>query len=137
MPVAYRYARAQEILFGQEPGPLLSSKLNRWLHEQHLEKTGYKVSLTNLNRDQLPELILRLQETEGSCPRLSGCTHFILADTDEGLFTIGEFRASKVSTGELYKGVRDLIVCNDPWNDFECLTYRWSPETSSYLPSEK
>ncbi len=130
--------QAQEsLVFDHEYGPLISGKISRWLKNNNLEKETYDISLAHLNNDRVPEILLRLTRDDHTCPEFSGCRIYVFGDTEKELLSIGKFRALRVSLGkDRTNGIRDLIACVNPWNDFDCIPYKWSTKDSFYVRQE-
>ena len=124
---------AEFINFGDKPDALLSKRLAKWLEDQGMEGSEYGLARIHLNSDKVPETIIRFYNNNGGCLPLSGCRHFALAEVDGKLVAIGEFNALSVGRQESpQSGISDLMVCNNPWNDFDCRIYRWDAEAGSY-----
>ncbi len=91
----------------------------------------------DLNGDNFPEYIVSQPELTGECPPETGCDYYVLGQAGNGLIEIARFKAFRVRTeavqGRLYK---ELLVHNDPLNDFGFTRFVWVPEKARYLPYE-
>jgi hypothetical protein len=126
--------RAQEsLVFHKSAGTLLDKKISEWLKTEVQKNGHHEVALRNLNNGSLKEIILRFKDAGGSCSKLNGCLYYIIADTPEGLLRIGKFYAHKIKiAADSTKGVKNILACQNPWNDYDCQKYAWDDKTGKY-----
>lgn len=118
----------------KDPGAVTALRLEEWIKKKNLEDFPLEVSMEYLNQDQIPELIVKILRDDMTCPGLSGCKYFVLADAKDELIDIAEFTAHSISIEDKKeKGVRNLTVCKNPWDDFDCTGYVWSGKDGSYI----
>ncbi|MCB9982129.1 MAG: hypothetical protein H6861_00425 [Rhodospirillales bacterium] len=97
----------------------------------HLGKdiSGLDIAEADLNGDGLNEFIVRTKD----CAQTERCNHIILGETDDTVLDLGKIEALRIMLGNDYEhGVRNLLVFDNPENDFAFTLYRWDDEQSRY-----
>lgn len=94
-------------------------------------KEHIDIATIDLNEDGLNEFITKPKGCDGLCD------FKILADVDGTLLSLGTLAAHNLLLGNAYShGVRDLLVFNDPANDYNYTVYVWESEHSQYMMRE-
>lgn len=90
----------------------------------------------DLNGDDVPEYIVRLTDTYFMCNNM-GCHHGVVAVDENGVTRLGYFQYAELDVStEKTAGVKDLLVYDNPLNDFAPTVYKWDNESSEYLRFE-
>lgn len=117
---------AAEILLFNENIPQSSL---RKIQQFHSDSEHIDIAKIDLNGDGLHEFITR----ESACIRNQKCQFYILAENEAGITPLGSFTGYRLLPGnEFRNGVRNLVVYNNPLNDFDYTLYTWHAESSSY-----
>lgn len=85
---------------------------------------SYLLAPIDLNDDALPEYVVK----PASCAKGTLCSHHIIVFQDRQPIELGQFDAHKILiSGKKDYGIRQIIVYNNSYNDFENSTARWNP----------
>lgn len=89
-----------------------------------------KIAKADLNQDNVSEYIVKTD----LCPlNRNLCTFVLLADNTGELINLGHFNAKTVTLSTGKTGQRELLVYQNPLNDFDHNLYTWSPEETRYV----
>ena len=124
-------AEAAEALRFDSSIPRSSFESIKHFSNNALDKSisGIDIAEADLNQDGLSEFILRSK----SCKTLPVCRFDILAETDEGIVSLGTIQGKNLLLGnEFTHGVRNILLFEEAMNDFDYELYTWHPELSSY-----
>ncbi len=104
------------------------------LHLETYLKT-YEAAPADLNGDGLKEFILKNKD----CKAQTLCEYKVLAYSHSETLTLAEFKAQQIALSDHYtSGVRDILVYNNPLNDYAHTIYAWNAANSKFVekPSE-
>ena len=120
--------RANESLRFQAPVSYKEKQVVSFVTEQDkTAQTAYVLTPIDLNDDAIFEYIVRPQGAD-ICRPNKLCPHFIIAFQERQPIMIGQFDAHKMLvSGKKDYGIRQIIVYNNSYNDFENSTARWTP----------
>ncbi|MEZ5813808.1 MAG: hypothetical protein R3E13_03675 [Alphaproteobacteria bacterium] len=93
---------------------------------------NFDIGKTDLNNDGLDEFITRSK----NCEKTLKCRFYIFAETNDSILSLGTFEGKNLLLGNEFRhGIRNLLIFNNPSNDFDYHLYTWHPETSAYRKS--
>lgn len=119
-------------------GPLYDKIAEEFKEETKIEELPDNVPLLgiheqDLNGDGEPEYIVRITDTFFKCNNI-GCHHGVVAITGDEVKRLGYFEYAEVDISqEETDGVKDLLVYDNPMNDFSPTVYKWDSEQEMYL----
>lgn len=88
---------------------------------------AYDVAGTDLNDDGLDEFILKSKTCDQKC------RFAVVAENNRKIIPLVSIEAANVVLGnEFEHGVRNLLVFENPNNDFDYVLYTWHPLSSTY-----
>ncbi len=95
-------------------------------------KNSFKIAAIDLNNDFIDEYIVTPNSPQ-FCDKNRLCPYHIIAFAKDDALLIGRFDAHKIliSDKKTY-GIRNIIVYNDTYNDFQNKTARWNPFSFTY-----
>ena len=130
--------KKQIVYFNDTPGALTMFKLREWMSQNPYTVQNASYALVHLNNDASPEIMVRLPNFHGECSKLRGCQYLLFAQGNDELVLLGSFEAFTVYVeGQTPDGLKNLIVCDNPWNDFDCRTYTYQAGQGKYGFNEK
>ncbi|MCB1652202.1 MAG: hypothetical protein KDI46_09125 [Alphaproteobacteria bacterium] len=92
-----------------------------------------EIAYIDLNEDGIDEMMLK----EKSCTGQKICTISILARAPGKLHSLGKIEGKNVAIAQSYNhGIRDLMVYDDPDNDYKYDLYVWNPQETRYKLKE-
>lgn len=106
--------------------------LSDWLaRETGLEIDAYAIASADLNRDGMPEYVLKPLK----CYDPKGfCTFLILADAQKNMVLLGKISAKNLALGDSYhSGVQDILAFLSNNNDYEYDIFVWDPPSMAYV----
>ena len=108
-------------------------KITSYIHAQNND-VATDIAPIDLNDDGLYEFIVK----DKSCTmQHKFCQFYILAEGASEAIEIGNITARDLAVAEKQSsGVRNLLVFQDPVNDYTSAVYVWEPERSRYILSE-
>lgn len=127
-------AQSSELLRFAEPEAAFKAVLFLSGDRHGVSKDSHLFAKIDLNADGAPEYIAK----EKSCAGF--CDYKVLAQQGRGgqggaatIVMLGEFHAKDILIGNGYThGIRNLLVFNNPQNDFRPDLYIWNPGASRY-----
>lgn len=97
--------------------------------KEHNDALGveYLLAPIDLNNDAIDEYIIKPKSMK-DCPARPLCSYQIIAHQNHKPILIGQFDAHKVRIGDKKTyGIRQVILYNEPHNDFKTATALWNP----------
>ena len=95
------------------------------------QSSSFKIAHADLNEDGLDEHIL----SEKNCSLNNHfCEHIILSESQGKAVILGKVKARNIVLDNSFtNGVRDLLVYNNPKNDYDTSRYGWNALQSTYV----
>lgn len=92
---------------------------------------AFKAAVSDLNEDGTEEYVV----TETDCTsNTKFCRSFILSNAEANSVVLGRVDAKNLVLSNTYTdGVRDLLVYNNPKNDYDYTELQWNARESSYV----
>lgn len=119
------------------PPTIQHSKIQRFLKEkdpQAIERSSYLYAKTDLNNDDIPEIILKDKNCE---KQRNTCQFWVLADTQTNMIELGSINARQLTIGKAGEnGIREIHAYTSGTNDFRPQKYTWSPQDQRYKMTE-
>lgn len=101
--------------------------LNFGLKQSDNPKVEHVIAAVDLNNDAIDEYIIRPRSNH-NCPKRPLCSYQIVAYQNHAPILIGKFDTHKVRIADKKDyGVQQVILYNEPHNDFKTTTARWNP----------
>ena len=110
-----------------------------WEKEDEMLRANpvYGVHERDLNGDSIPELIIRFPDYYTECNE-NGCHNAVVAVTEDKITRLGFFEYAEVDIATTQtNGVTDLLVYDNPMNDFGGTLYKWDSETQQYKKNKE
>lgn len=87
----------------------------------------YLLAPIDLNNDAIDEYVIKPKSMK-DCPTRPLCSYQIIAHQNHMPILIGQFDAHKMRIGDKKTyGIRQVILYNEPHNDFKTATALWNP----------
>ena len=133
--VTAAYAAGTPLIFSSDNSDLRVRQISKFLYDSGSLITSpdmkTETALIDLNNDGIKEVIFR--QTSPACEAASDCPHILAGISNKQPVMLAAFRARKIGiSGEKSYGVYNILVYNQKQNDFQYITYIWSPFTSSF-----
>lgn len=133
-------AHASESLVFSPIAPGSDADRARTLLEQLIPEAAARAdseslaAVSDLNGDGADEIFLRFSQPP-PCPRACAPLFFVFGSGNGRLSLLGRFSASQVRVADSRTlGARDLLVYDDPLNDFNAARHVWAPLERRYTP---